>query len=58
MRETDDIQPTGNDRVVMVWFAGGKRARIRRDLLEVLPGRVFLPEWLDRKIFCDGGASR
>lgn len=42
---------TTNDSVIEVIVkATGKPARIRRDLAEIYPGRVFVPQWLALKI--------
>lgn len=51
-----NTEPTAKDNVLLVTFMdGGKVARLRRDLVEFYPGVVYLPDWLDDKIFNEGG---
>ena len=55
-REITNTEPTAKDSVLLVTFReGGKVARLRRDLVEFYPGVVCLPDWLDDKIFNEGG---
>ncbi len=50
-RPIENIMGTAKDSVLLVTFAGGKQARIRRDLVDVYPGKVEIPKWLDKRIF-------
>lgn len=51
MRKISNVEPTRKDTVLLVTFESGEQARINRNMAEFFPGCIYLPEWLDKKIF-------
>lgn len=46
-----DVVPTDRPEVVEITIADdGRKVRLRRDMCEFFPGKVFVPQWLGMRI--------
>jgi hypothetical protein len=49
--EITDVRPTARPEIVEVVLAEtGKPMRLRRDMVEFWPGKVFIPLWLAQRV--------
>ena len=46
----DDISAIDGDVIEVILTETGKPARIRRDLAEFFPGKVYVPMWLAERL--------